>query len=75
MTDRELLSSAYPVLKAMCEQRRERAIVAALAAPKDGTLTGDRAIHLWMEVNVVTGLLRSIETKIKLNETVEIVNG
>ncbi len=75
MSSKELLTSALPAITELCEGRKARLIAAALAALREGTLTEARALHFWMEVNANEGLLKSVETKVKTNATVEIVNG
>ncbi len=68
----ETLGIAYDAIKALIEKRMKATVSVALKELRANTMTPERAIHLWMEMNANAGLLRSVETTIKVKTTEEV---
>lgn len=72
--EQAFLAESLPYMNEICSRMQEKVVTAAITDLRAGKLTPERAVHLWMEINAIQGILKSLETRIKLTKT-ETVNG
>jgi len=64
--EQAFLNEALPYLQAICREKEDVVITTGLSELRAKKLSPDRAMYLWMELNAIRGVLKSLETRIKL---------